>query len=140
MKVQTCKGTAALMVLHQFDFEKGSDKLKTRGKDELNRIASLLPRNFSPVVIERSNDAELDEQRRWVVLNELSRGSFPVPDERVKVEVPDSRGLSGEEAESINRNLLEQTRSRGNQGGATGVSSGSTLGQGAVVRPPSGSY
>ena len=140
VKVQSSKGTAALMVLHQFDFDKGSDKLNGRGKDELKRIAALLPRKFSPVVIERSNDSDLDEQRRQMVLNQLSRGSFPIPPERVKVEVPDSRGLNGVEAELVNTNLLNQTQTRGNQGGVTGVSSGSTLGQGAVARPPSGSY
>src|SRR5262245_1509000 len=79
---QICKREAALMERHHKDFGFGRnvEELNARGRDELRKIVELLPRNFAPVVIERSSNPRLDERRRQTVLAELNNGLFPVPD------------------------------------------------------------
>jgi hypothetical protein len=96
----------------------GTNRLNPRGKEQLAKIAALLPANFFPVLIERTADGpELDEARRQVVLDELLRGPFPVPMERVVLGDPLGKGLRGVEAELIHQNLLLQTQTRGTLGG-----------------------
>jgi hypothetical protein len=129
-RTEVANGEAARMVLHQYDFVEGSAQLNPRGKDQLARIAGYLPRNFFPIIVERTPEtASLAESRRLVVLNELARGTFPVPPERVVIGPDLANGLKGIEAEIIYRNLLDQTRISGtpippsSQSGA-GISSG----------------
>jgi hypothetical protein len=105
-------GEAARMVLHQYDFAPGSELLNERGLDRLLQIQQVLGHNFCPVVIERTPGCpQLAEARRLVVLNELARGPFPVPPERVVVGPSPSIGLAGVEAEIIYRNQLLQLQS-----------------------------
>jgi hypothetical protein len=113
-KTMVANGDAARMVLYNYDFVEGCDRLNPRGKDQLAKIAALLPTNFCPVVIERipCNPA-LAEARRLAVLNELTHGPFPVPPERVVIGPPLAVGLAGREATIIYPNLLEQTRTDG---------------------------
>jgi hypothetical protein len=109
-KTQVANGTAARMTLYHYDFEEGRNALTPRGRDQLAKIAALLPQNFFPVVIERTPEAPaLAEARRRVVLAELARAPFPIPPERVMVGVPMANGISGVEAERIYRNLISQT-------------------------------
>jgi hypothetical protein len=121
------------MVLYHYDFVDGSDQLSPRGKYQLAKIAALLPQIFSPVIIEATADAPgMDEARRVAVVQELSRGPFPVPGERVVVGRPISVPLQGMEAERIYRNLLLNTESQGLRstgGGVTaagGIATGTT--------------
>jgi len=113
-KTQVANGTAARMTLYHYDFVEGRNALNQRGKDQLAKIAALLPHNFFPVVVERTPEApDLAEARRLLVLNELARSSFPIPRERVMVGVPMAEGLSGVEAEIVYRNLIGQTTGGG---------------------------
>jgi hypothetical protein len=125
MQTQVTNGEAVRMVLYCYDFIDGTDTLNLRGKDELFRIASMLPRNFFPIVIERTPDApRLAEARRLAVLTELGRSPFPVPAERVVVGPRPPEGLAGIEGDRMYRNLLSQTQRQGylGQGGAGGSS------------------
>jgi hypothetical protein len=131
------------MVLYHYDFENGREGLTLRGRDQLAKIAALLPVNFSPVIIERTPDnPALAESRRRLVLNELARGPFPVPPERVVIGLPIAAGLQGTEAEIIYSNLLTQTRNAGvSTGTTTGGLTGSPTGGTAVPTtqtPPAG--
>jgi hypothetical protein len=102
------------MVLHRFDFVEGSNRLNLHGKDELARIACSLPRNPYPLIIERTPDAPgLAEARRLAVLNELERGSFPVPPERIVIGPSLANDLRGGEAQIIHRSLLGQIQTSG---------------------------
>jgi hypothetical protein len=113
-RIQVANGEAARMVLYQYDFEEGTDRLNHRGRQQLAKIAAMMPENFNPLVIEWSPDAPaLDEARRVAVLTELGRGPFPVVPERVVVGPPVAYGLQGVEAELVYQNLLQQTQSRG---------------------------
>jgi hypothetical protein len=113
-KEQVANGEACRMVLYRYDFEEGGARLNLRGRDQLAKIACMLPANFFPVVIERTPDLPgLAEARRLSVLQELAQGNFPVPPERIVIGPPPTPGLRGVEAEVISRNLLEQTRYSG---------------------------
>jgi hypothetical protein len=113
-RTQVENGEAVRMVLYHYDFEEGGARLTLRGRDQLAKIADLLPRNFFPVVIERTPEMpELAEARRMFVLQALAQGPFPVPPERVLVSAPPTPGLRGFEAEIIYRNQIGVTRSAG---------------------------
>ena len=74
------------MVLYEYDFVRGTANLNQRGKDQLAKIAELLPRNFHYVIIEWTPaNPQLAESRRVTVLNDLAQKPFPVPQERVVV-------------------------------------------------------
>jgi hypothetical protein len=131
-QTQVGNGDATRMVLYHYDFVGGSRCLNLRGRDQLARIAAMLPENFYPIIIERTPDApELAEARRLVVLNELALGPFPVPPERVIIGLPLTYGLNGAEAIAIYQNLLSQTQRMGAYGGGgSGPIGGSTFGSG----------
>jgi hypothetical protein len=113
-KTMVANGDAARMVLYQYDFEEGCDRLNLRGHDQLVRISAMLPQNFFPIVVERTPcQPGLAEARRLMVLNELAHGAFPVPPERVVIGPALATGVSGREAEIIYLNLLGQTAGDG---------------------------
>src|SRR5262245_27717869 len=120
---QRSNGEAALMVLHHQDFGSGPEQgeLNARGREELRKVAELLPKSFAPVIIERSADARLDERRRQTVIAELNNGKFPVPDERVIIGPDVAFGVGGVEAGLIGINLLHQTEARGRGLGTVGA-------------------
>ncbi len=130
-RIQAANAEAARMVLYHYDFVGCGCALNLRGQDQLAKIAGLLSKNLCPLVIERTQENPgLAEARRLVVLQELARGPYPVPPERVVIGVPPANGLSGIEAGIIYDNLLRQTQSQGTTAGLGGGSIGGTGGQG----------
>jgi hypothetical protein len=130
-RAQVANAEAAQMVLYRADFIEGSGTLNPRGRDQLARIALLLPRNFCPVIIEPTLCApELDQARLLEVVNELSRCAFAVPPQRVVIGLPPAAGLSGVEAGMIYNNLLNQTLSGGARSGGWAGAGGAGGGQG----------
>src|SRR5262249_13751966 len=116
-------GNASRMVLYQYDFVCDTAVLNQRGNDQLARMASWLPNNAFPIVIERTPwEPALAEARRLGVLEALAESPFPVPPERVVIGPQLATGLQGVEAELIYRNLLRQTLTQGTQGGLGGGS------------------
>ena len=125
---QIANGEAARMVLYDYDFVEGTDKLNPRGRHQLSKIAGLLPKNFFPVVIETTPKVPaLAESRRLAVLRELGQGPLPVPTERVIVSPPPANGLQGVEGRRVYENLLQQTTKKG--------AYGATSGAGALIPP-----
>jgi hypothetical protein len=143
-RTHVANGDAARMVLYQYDFDATGAHLTLRGRDRLAQIASMLPCNNFPIVIERTLcDPRLAEKRREFVLNELALGPFPVPPERVLIGPPLANGLSGKEAALIAANLLAQTAAKGPPvpiGGGTvgGSGGGAALPIGGGATPPAG--
>lgn len=118
MHAQIARGEAARMVLYRYDFEPGQAQLTSRGMRQLQKIAELLPRNPFPLLIQPSGQgATLDQKRHATVLGMLAGMPFPVPDQRVVIAHPSTRGLDGLDAELIHENLLQLTS--GGSGGAT---------------------
>lgn len=111
-RTQVANGEAARMVLHHMDFEQCSDELTVRGRQQLAKIAYMLPRNFFPIVIEHTPyDPTLAVRRRARVLEVLQAGNFPVPAERIVVAPNVGLGRNGIEAEPQNAlmgTILEQ--------------------------------
>jgi hypothetical protein len=123
-QTEVANGTAVFMTLYHFDFEDCSDKLNLHGRDQLAKIASLLPQNFFPIVIERTPEAPaLAEARRAAVLHELAHGPFPVPPQRVVIGPSLGDDLRGVEAQLVNQNVMIQTLTRG-VGAAQGLGGG----------------
>jgi hypothetical protein len=98
-RAQVSNGNASRMVFYRFDFEDGTPRLNVRGRDKLAKITALLPATFYPVVIERTPDAPgLAEERRALLLTELSTPRFTVPPERVLIGPPIANGMAGVDA------------------------------------------
>jgi hypothetical protein len=110
IQVQATKGQAARMVLYQYDFVPGSDRLKPRGK-------------LQAVVVEPSGRGpKLDEARRQAVWHEFTSEQILIPAERVIVARPLGGGLDGPAAALMQNNLDKQTTARGVAGGTAGGS------------------
>jgi hypothetical protein len=113
-ETEVANGTAVRMTLYHYDFVDGSNELNLHGRDQLAKIAALLPHNFFPIVIERTPEAPtLAEGRRLAILNELAHGPFSIPPERVVIGPSLGDDLRGVEAEIMNFNLMAQDRARG---------------------------
>lgn len=123
MSIQVSNGQGALMTLYAYDFLPDQPQLNRKGKERICRIAGALPTNGYPVVIEPSHDPFLDEARREAVIQALAAHPFPVPDERIVIGTPLTRGLDGVDAELVHSNLLRMT---GMGRPAAGVASSST--------------
>ena len=127
-------GNAARMVFYHYDFVEGTAQLNVRGRDKLVKVAQLLPATFLPVVIERTPSTPgLDEQRRAVLLAELSGSRFPIPPERVVIGPPIAAGLTGYEAIFVYGNQLGALQSGGagsvgGYAGSSGLSAGGLSG------------
>jgi hypothetical protein len=138
-ETEVANGTAIRMTLYHYDFVDGGGALNLHGRDQLAKIAAMLPHNFFPIVIERTPGAPgLAESRRLAVLHELAAGPFPVPAERVIIGPSLGDDLRGVEAEIMNFNIMAQDRARGIgivQGGGfapTGIQSGGGPGVGGA--------
>jgi hypothetical protein len=128
-QIHVNNGVAARMILYDFDFACGTDKLNVHGLDRLHRLTRLLGSYPYPLVVERTPYAPgLAEARRLVVVNLLAEHGIPIPPERVVIGPSLALPLRGVEAEIINYNLMLQTRNRGIVLG-TGIT-GSTTGAG----------
>ena len=132
IQVMTTKGQAARMVLYQYDFIPGTDKLKARGKLQVAKIAAWLPTNAFAVLVEPSGRGPtLDEARRQAVWREFTSGQTPIPVERVIVASPAGHGLVGIEAALMQVNRDRQTTARGISAGGSGASSSSSASSGS---------
>jgi hypothetical protein len=129
IQVQTTKGQAARMVLYQYDFVPGTDRLKPRGKLQLAKIAAWLPTNAFAVVVDPSGRGpKLDEARRQTVWREFTSEQILIPVERVIVASPTGGRLDGPDAALMQSNRDKMTTSRGMSGGGGAAASGSGAG------------
>jgi hypothetical protein len=138
-QTEVANGIATLMVLYHYDFVDGCDKLNLHGRDQLAKIAAMLPKTFFPIVIERTPEAPgLAECRRLAVLNELAHGPFPIPPQRVVIGPSLGDDLRGVEAALVNQNIMMQTMVRG-MGVVTGGGMASGMaGMGGGMSPMGG--
>ena len=110
-RAMVSRGAAARLMLFQYDFIDGTDRLNDRGRDQLVKVAAQLAASPYPLIIERTpGDPALAGARRLAVLTELAGGPCPVPPDRVLVGIPMSNGLSGADAQIIGANSLHRTQ------------------------------
>jgi len=113
-RTQVANGEAAQMVLYDYDFEEGSNKLNLHGQDRLAEILRRLPVTFHPLIIERTpRSPGLDDVRRLAVLAQIARSPFPVPSERVLVGAPIARGLDAVDAGPIHNTRVRRVEETG---------------------------
>lgn len=97
--MQVANGVAARMMLYNYDFEHGGDKLNLRGQDQLRHMAEWLTTQSFPLVVERTPQRPaLAESRRLAVLKELAAAKIDVSPERVIVGPAPLGQLRGDEA------------------------------------------
>src|SRR5262249_18119197 len=124
-QTQVDNGIAARMVLHDYDFVCGTDKLNLRGGDHLGQVAHIWRQYNYPLIIERTPySTGLADKRRAAVLSHLAERGMAVPPELVVIGPAVAIPLRGFEAELIYQNLVQQIQMRGNlppQGGGGAV-------------------
>jgi hypothetical protein len=112
--VQTSNGVAARMMLYDYDFDCGSDRLNIYGKDRLRQMGHWLASTPFPLIVERTpRRPGLAEARGLAVFRELAAMGVSIAPERLLVGPPTITPLNGVEAEAVYHNLLQQTQSRG---------------------------
>ena len=120
--IQIQNAVPGKMVLYRYDFVPDTGDLNTRGKRQLAKIATLIPQNQYPVIIEQTDNAPaLNAARYMAVMQELALTQIPIVPERVVVGVSPTIGLRGNDAAIIHQNLGRQTQA----GGAPSLSGGS---------------
>jgi hypothetical protein len=118
-RTQAANGLAARMVFYHYDFVDGTSELNLRGRDKLAKVATVLPRTFYPVVVERTpKEPGLDTSRRSMIVAALAKGSFPTPPERVVIGPSIANGMTGLEGLLIYGNQLQNLSSGGGIAGA----------------------
>ncbi len=124
---EIANGHAVRMVLYHYDFVDGGTSLSRRGHSELLDITGRLLRTPHPLVIQSTDDPEMDEARRHSVLAALTQLPFPFPGERVVIGRPSVYGLDGIDAIQVHQRLMGltnlQTTGSG-IGNRTGAASG----------------
>lgn len=129
LAAQIANGRAARMVLYQYDFIPGTDRLKQRGRIQLAKFIPCL--HMYGIIVEPSGSGPaLDEARRQTVLRELAGDEFRIAGAQVVVGRPLRRGIEGPEGALVERSLMNQTTIKGGTsvtgGGGGGGSSSST--------------
>jgi hypothetical protein len=113
-QIQVDNGIAARMILRDYDFVCGREKLNSRGGDYLRQIVHFWKSCSYPLTIERTPYAPgLAQARRLAVLSQLAEEGISIPPELVVVGGPLTLPLRGLEAEIIYQNLLQQSQNRG---------------------------
>lgn len=134
MEAQKLNARISRLALYNYDFVPGSDELKPRGRQQLNKIATLLVNTPGDVMIEPSDEGgELDEARRTRVWSELSQGPFALAPANIRTGRTAAAGLDPRSARSIQTNREAQTLSRGSSspsGGSTNGASSAGSGSG----------
>lgn len=125
---QVVNGIAALSALYRYDFfppnDPNAEKLTSRGKWQLRKIASHILTHSVKVMVESTGDAQLDAARQQHVFDQLAQFSVPVPAEQIVIGTPRPSGLQGLEALTIYQNQLIDTRAKGAFSGGGGGGGG----------------
>jgi hypothetical protein len=119
---QAAAGQAANMMLYQYDFVPGSERLSPRGYYQATKFAQRLQYLPYPLLIERTGSPALDEARRAHVMAALEEAGVALDSERVLSRRPTIRGLDGPDSMLINAGLLDLS-SAGMSSPAQGTSS-----------------
>ena len=135
-QAQVANGDAARMTFYHYDFVDGTAKLNIKGMDKLQEIKAMLPTNFAPVVVERTPARpNLAAARRAMLLADLSRGQFPVPEQRVVIGKPVPIGRSGSESAIISMNQMGSVLSGSGFRTSIGGGMGGGMGGGGMGGP-----
>lgn len=131
---QVNRGAASDFVIHQHEWFLGGTELGPAGRRHISRLQSRLTREAHQVIIEPADpdlkvhagikDAalaaqELDQTRRFEVIQMLFQCGIPDAEMRVRIAYPQAEGLDGAQATRIFNSL-----GRGGLGGQGGTGVG----------------
>jgi hypothetical protein len=116
-ELQAGKAEADDFVIYQHEWKHGGVELGPAGRRHLETIAQRLPQETFNVVVETSDDANLDERRREAVLSRLAALGLIGVEARVLVGRSAAEGLSPADADRVASGM-------NNTQGRTGVLSG----------------
>lgn len=141
---QVDNATIARLFLYRYDFNTGLGgdprRLSPYGQRRLRKLAALVLQAPSPLRIEETGDAKLDEARRQGVLSELGKLlSTEIDPEKVVITDLAYPRLQGAEAILHYGNLLRQTQQGPTVRGSGGASFGTFGGGGRSDSGSSGS-
>ena len=97
------------LVIYQYEWLADRAELGPFGSGHVARIADRLIEVPYPIVIEPSDDAELDQARRHALIAALAGHGVVVPPERVVLGRGRAEGLYGEEAPAVYDGAVETT-------------------------------
>jgi hypothetical protein len=122
---QAGKAEADDFVIYQHEWTGGGAVLGPRGRRHLAEIARRLPAETFPVLIETSDNEELDQTRRQFVLGQLAASDLADMDSRVTIGYPEAEGMSADDAARVHGGL---TGSPGASASQTGTRTSTAFG------------
>jgi len=134
LATQVSKGSLAQMVFYNlhFMYRDGHWELSPAGYDHAVTVCSLMSDPTNGVLVESTGSAQVDEQRRHVVFEQLNAQGCAIQMQQVHVGKPRRLGITGPEALIIYQGRLGRVAnpSLGGSysGGTGGSSSGSSFG------------
>jgi len=124
---QVAKGRADNFVIYLYEWSGDTANFGPFGSRHIDRIASQLPKENYPVVLEPDCDPAVNEARRLSTVAYLEQHGNPDASKVVVVGYPQAEGLYGDQAEPIYRRMLGNTFgntnaiNRGAGGGIGGI-------------------
>ena len=128
LHAQTMNGRIGQQVLYQYDFVDQSignaAELNSRGRDQLSKLVPIMMQTGYPLVVQRTEDPQLDEARRELILQQLAELEVEVTDDMVVVRRVPVVGIGGigehdfptsQGWNVIYENRLLETRERGSR-------------------------
>jgi uncharacterized membrane protein YgcG len=116
-------------VVYQYEWKGESAELGPFGRRHVNGLRPRLASGPCPLVIEPSEDSDIDQQRQATLVALLTAYNVPDADSRVIVGFGQAEGLHGLEAPRLLRGYI---RSGAGRGGAGGGGLGGGFGGGGV--------
>ncbi len=112
-------------MVYRYEWVDESAELSPFGARHVMGLVSRLGRQPWQVVIEPSENAALDGQRRAALAEYFASSGVFAADSRVTIGFPAAEGLNGQEAIQLNRSYLRGGSRGGGSGGGFSGSSGS---------------
>src|SRR5262245_61631215 len=119
------KAKSDFFVIYNYEWTGGGSQLGPRGRRHLGQIAQRLTSETFSVLIETSDNADLDATRRQEIVSDLASLGVAGPEDRVIVGNSEAEGLSATDATRVDQGL---SGSRGSTDTGFGGSRGSLSG------------
>ncbi len=118
--IQTAKAEFDDFVIYRHEWYMCGRVLGPYGNSHINMIVARLPGVPFPVTIEKSDNPELDQERRTEIVNYLVLAGIANAEERVVIGFPIAEGIYAEEGELIYGGYFGGGGRGGGFGGGTG--------------------
>jgi hypothetical protein len=125
------RADAGKFVIHQNEWFKGGKTLGPDGQRHVELMAMQLSHVPYPVIISRSDDEQINNERRQIIVDQLAKAGVADAGQRVVIDTPEGEGLYGPEAARYgSMRMLGITGFGGSGGGGGGGFGGGGFGGG----------